>query len=71
VVDVFISGPEHAEAYNRMEKLRDPSHVRALSLDELLGLFHQAGLRVLKTEFYNHEFELEQVLQGVSQPRRC
>jgi ubiquinone/menaquinone biosynthesis C-methylase UbiE len=64
VVDVFTSGLEQAEAYNRMEKLRDPSHVRALALDELSGLFHLAGLRVVKSEFYKHEFELEQVLQG-------
>src|SRR2546421_8510183 len=34
VVDVFTSGPEQAEAYNRLEKLRDPSHVRALALEE-------------------------------------
>jgi hypothetical protein len=27
-----------------MEKLRDPSHVRALSLAELAGLFARAGL---------------------------
>jgi hypothetical protein len=64
VADVFTSTPEQAEAYNRMEKLRDPSHVRALSLDELLGLFNQAGLRVVNSQFYKHEFELEQVLQG-------
>ncbi|HEV3262097.1 MAG TPA: class I SAM-dependent methyltransferase [Gemmataceae bacterium] len=63
-VDVFTSTPEQAEAFNRMEKLRDPSHVRALSLDDLTAMFHQAGLRGLKTCFYRHEFELEQVLQG-------
>jgi ubiquinone/menaquinone biosynthesis C-methylase UbiE len=39
VIDVFTSGPEHAEVYNRVEKLRDPSHVRALPLAELTGLF--------------------------------
>ena len=38
VIDVFTSSPEQAEAYNRVEKLRDPSHVRALSLEELTGL---------------------------------
>jgi ubiquinone/menaquinone biosynthesis C-methylase UbiE len=32
VIDVFTSSPVQAEAYNRVEKLRDPSHVRALSL---------------------------------------
>lgn len=36
--------PARAEAFNRMERLRDPSHVRALSLPELVALFRDAGL---------------------------
>ena len=28
-----------------MEKLRDPSHTRALLLAELTGMFHDTGLR--------------------------
>jgi ubiquinone/menaquinone biosynthesis C-methylase UbiE len=63
VVDVFTSGPEQAEAYNRMEKLRDPSHVRALTLEELTALLTHAGLRGVRTQLYKHEVELEQVLQ--------
>jgi ubiquinone/menaquinone biosynthesis C-methylase UbiE len=63
VVDVFKSGPEQAEAYNRLEKLRDPSHVRALALDDLTGLVTQAGLRDVRSQLYKHEVELEQVLQ--------
>jgi ubiquinone/menaquinone biosynthesis C-methylase UbiE len=63
VVDVFTSGPEQAEAYNRMEKLRDPSHVRALALEELTALLTQARLRDVRTQLYKHEVELEQVLQ--------
>ena len=63
VVDVFTSGPEQAEAYNRMEKLRDPSHVRALALEELTALLTQAGLRDVRTQLYKHEVKLEQVLQ--------
>jgi hypothetical protein len=46
------SGSEQAEAYNRVEKLRDPSHVRALSLAELTGLSDGAGLRGLRTAFF-------------------
>ena len=45
VVDAYA--PEDtakAAAYHRVEKLRDPSHVRALSLSELRGLFTGAGL---------------------------
>ena len=37
VIDVFTGNPKQAEAYNRVEKLRDPSHVRALPLEELLA----------------------------------
>jgi ubiquinone/menaquinone biosynthesis C-methylase UbiE len=62
IIDVFTSSPEQAEAYNRVEKLRDPSHVRALSLTELTGLCHDAGLRDLKTSFYKLEVSLEEVL---------
>jgi phosphodiesterase/alkaline phosphatase D-like protein len=64
VADVFTTTPEQAEAYNRMERLRDPSHVRALPLAELTGLFHAAGLAPVTTRFYRHEFELEKVLAG-------
>src|SRR5215831_14102073 len=63
VVDVFTSNPKQAETYNRMEKLRDPSHVRALALEELTGLLTQAGLRDVRTQLYQHQVELEQVLQ--------
>ena len=64
VVDVFTSSPEQAEAFNRMEKLRDPSHVRALSLEELTGLFGEASLQNVRRQFYKHEFGLEPVLKG-------
>ncbi|HEY1797422.1 MAG TPA: methyltransferase domain-containing protein [Stellaceae bacterium] len=36
--------PAKAAAFNRLEKLRDPSHVRALPLSEMTGLFAAAGL---------------------------
>jgi ubiquinone/menaquinone biosynthesis C-methylase UbiE/PAS domain-containing protein len=64
VVDVFTTGPEQAREFNRMEKLRDPSHVRALSLEELTGLLDHVGLQSIKTQFYKHGFRLEQVLEG-------
>ena len=63
VVDVFMSNPEQAEAYNRLEKMRDPSHVRALALEELTGLFSEVGFRDVRTQLYKHDVEMEQVLQ--------
>jgi ubiquinone/menaquinone biosynthesis C-methylase UbiE len=62
VIDVFTRSPEQAEAYNRVERLRDPSHVRALSLAELTGLCHDAGLRDVTTAFFKWEMALEALL---------
>jgi ubiquinone/menaquinone biosynthesis C-methylase UbiE len=62
VIDVFTSSLEQAEAYNRVEKLRDPSHVRALSLDELTELCRDAGLWNVRTAFYKLGVSLEEVL---------
>ena len=62
VIDVFTSSREQAEAYNRVEKLRDPSHVRALAREELTGLCLDAGLRELQTGFYKMEMMLEKIL---------
>jgi ubiquinone/menaquinone biosynthesis C-methylase UbiE len=53
---------EKAEAFNAAEKLRDPSHVRALTIEELLGLFELAGLREIRYEKYRLANELEDVL---------
>jgi SAM-dependent methyltransferase len=45
VVDVAVSAdPAKAAAFNTMEKLRDPSHVRALTLAELQALLEVDGL---------------------------
>ncbi len=62
VMDVFTSGTEQAEAYDRVEKLRDPSHVRALPLGELTGLCQGAGLRDVRTAFFKLEMALETLL---------
>jgi ubiquinone/menaquinone biosynthesis C-methylase UbiE len=62
VVDVFMSAPEQADAYDHMEKLRDVSHTRALPLSELTSMFHDAGLTELKTAFYKLDVELERLL---------
>ena len=45
VIDMYASDdPAKAAEWNRAEKLRDPSHVRCLTLPELKGLFGPAGL---------------------------
>ena len=54
--------PEKAAALNAAELLRDPSHVRAMPLDELRGLFKQAGLTALQLNRYRMEGELEDLM---------
>src|SRR6266404_3502721 len=63
VIDTEAS-PDVAKAaeFNRMEKLRDPSHVRAMPLTELRGLFPQAGLPAPRGTGYRLEGELEALL---------
>ena len=51
-----------ADEFNRMERLRDPSHVRALHLQELQALFPAAGLPPARIASYELRDELENLL---------
>jgi len=63
-VVVVDSAPasEKADAFDRMEKLRDPSHVRAMPIEALCTLFAGAGLPAPRQSFYRLEGELEGLL---------
>lgn len=63
VVDV-APALDKVDAYNHMEKLRDPSHIKALTVDELQAMAQQVGLVNLKIGFYSLEIELEKQLQA-------
>lgn len=52
------------DAYNHMEKLRDPSHAKALSHDEWEKLMNESGLKNLRRGNYKVEIELEKLLQA-------
>lgn len=54
---------EKADAFNAMERLRDPSHVRAMPVEELRGMFRSAGLSEPRVESYRLEGELEDLLR--------
>jgi ubiquinone/menaquinone biosynthesis C-methylase UbiE len=63
LVDMYASAdPAKAAAFNRLEKLRDPSHVRALSLEELTRLFVHCGLPAPRTSFYELRDEVRNLL---------
>jgi ubiquinone/menaquinone biosynthesis C-methylase UbiE len=48
------------EAYDRLEKLRDPSHTHALSDEEFERLAHSAALQNIRLAHYKVNIELEQ-----------
>lgn len=63
VVDMFASeDAAKAAAWNRLEVMRDPSHVRALSLSELTALFPAAGLPEPEATFYELRGEVRSLL---------
>lgn len=63
---VLIADPvlpaECVDAYNQMEKLRDPSHTRAVSTKEFDQLLGRSGLNNLKRSAYTVPMELERQL---------
>jgi ubiquinone/menaquinone biosynthesis C-methylase UbiE len=63
VADVVLP-PEKAGAYNRMERLRDPSHTRALTYPEMAEFFGASGLTNIQTGHYKVEMELENQLRA-------
>lgn len=54
--------PDKADAFHAMEMMRDPSHARALRLDELAALFLAAELTPEPPVFHRQAFELEAML---------
>jgi ubiquinone/menaquinone biosynthesis C-methylase UbiE len=62
VVADMAPPPDKADALNAMERLRDPSHVRALDEPELVALFAKAGLASPRVEHYRMEDDVENLL---------
>ena len=63
VIDL-VTGRATSEAFNAAEKLRDPSHIRALAPEELRLLLTEAGLTELSTASYRMEWEVEEQLRA-------
>jgi ubiquinone/menaquinone biosynthesis C-methylase UbiE len=64
VVDMYASqDAAKAAEWNRLEKLRDPSHVRCLTLAELQGLFPQVGLPEPHASYYELRDEVRNLLR--------
>ncbi|MFA5923745.1 MAG: methyltransferase domain-containing protein [Methylococcaceae bacterium] len=63
VIDV-VQSPEKVDAFDCLEKLRDPSHVHALTFSEMASIVDASGLTNIKTAQYKVEGELEQQLKA-------
>lgn len=61
--------PRKAEAFHQLELQRDPSHARALPLDELEGLFDAQNLPRRPTLHSTLPFELESLLARSFPPK--
>lgn len=64
LIDVYVTDHQQARFYDKMEKLRDPSHVRALLLSELGGLMRKSNLIDIQTDFYRLDVDLEEQLRA-------
>jgi ubiquinone/menaquinone biosynthesis C-methylase UbiE len=63
VVDTCASeDPAQAAEFNRLEKLRDPSHARNLTVTELKNLFAAVGLPEPQASFYELRDEVKNLL---------
>lgn len=69
VTDVISEdSPGAAREHNRLERLRDPSHVRALRRGELEDLLTGAGLHIVRSELRYEEIDLEEWLALTEPP---
>lgn len=64
VIADVVQPPEKAEAFDQLEKLRDPSHVHALTFPEMDSIIVASGLTNIKTAQYKVEGELNQQLKA-------
>lgn len=67
VIDATPS-PETQHAYDEMERLRDPSHTSALTLDELRRIGRAAGLEEMTVDGYRLEAQLDTLADSPDMP---
>ncbi|MBI3784472.1 MAG: methyltransferase domain-containing protein [Deltaproteobacteria bacterium] len=64
VADLTVSeDPRKAEGFHRMEMLRDPSHARAFTVDQLRRLYRICGLAVAAEKFWRMDIDVEGLLE--------
>jgi ubiquinone/menaquinone biosynthesis C-methylase UbiE len=71
ISDIYSSNDtEDAELHNAIEILRDPTHIKMLSLSEFEKLFSSNNLAITETSFINIEREYDEWLTITNAPER-
>ena len=66
VADICVSEDETKAAhFNALERLHDPSHLRALPLSEHIALFESVGLAQPRVAHYKVDFTLSRLLRAL------
>lgn len=60
--------PEKSALHNRLEKMRDPSHVRMYPLSELKRLLEEAGFRIEEVVEFSDEQDFDTWMSTISPP---
>jgi len=61
IMDIISSEDDNRREYhNKMERLRDTSHVKQYSYSELLQMFGSCGLKVDEVEKWSYHWEMEE-----------
>ena len=69
IIDLLSpTDPDLAKSYNHYERLRDPSHTRALTFIELQSAVAEAGLEVIHTDSIEVEVTVERWLRLTKTP---
>ena len=68
IIDLVAAGPALAAEQDRLERMRDPSHVRALPIGELRNLLEKAGAPVFHETFHDQRLPVERWLAQASTP---
>ena len=63
VIDVTPTS-DKVDMYDYVEKLRDPSHVKALTFAELQEMIERIGLTIRNTDFFRIEMDVERLLHA-------
>ena len=62
IIDLVARDPGLSARHDRLERIRDPSHTRALPIAELRMLLENAGAAVVHETFHDHRLALERWL---------